>query len=210
MRMNAAARQRLFTTIRDHLGMHVKRLHARMTRKVFQVGATVRSCDGSCCLKGSVASLDEYKRIMKHKDLIAPYMTSRARTKPERWFEARVKKDPDYLCEKAVATRVLDGACVFLRDDRLCALHVAGEKELGTPFKLKPAICLLWPLCVVDGELDVGYASFTHRQQCCAPVRDGARTIYDVIGPDDASIRMMARPENSRGGSGELPKPLRR
>ena len=84
---------------------------------------------------------------------------------------------------------MLDGACVFLRDDRLCALHVAGEKELGTPFKLKPAICLLWPLCVVDGELDVGYASFTRRKECCAPVRDGARTIYDVIGPDDASIR---------------------
>ena len=62
-------------------------------------------------------------------------------------------------------------------------------------------MCLLWPLCVVDGELDVGYASFTRRKECCAPMRDGARTIYDVIGPDDASIRMMARPENTRGGA---------
>jgi hypothetical protein len=199
--MNAEARRRLFTTIRDHLGMHVRKLHARMSRKVYQEGASVRQCDGSCCLKGSVASADEHTRIMKHARLIAPYMTSRVRNKPERWFEARVKKDPDYLCGKAVATRVLDGACVFLRSDRLCALHVAGEKELGTPFKLKPAICLLWPLCVVDGELDVGYASFTRRRECCAPVRAGARTIYDVIGPDDASIRMMARPENTRGGA---------
>ncbi len=210
MRMTAVARLRLFTTIRDHLGMHVKKLHARMTRKVYQAGATVRNCDGSCCLKGSVASVDEYERIMAHKKLIAPYMTSRARNKPDRWFEARVKKDPDYLCGKAVATRVLDGQCVFLRDDRLCALHVAGEKELGTPFKLKPAICLLWPLCVVDGELDVGYASFTGRKQCCAPVREGARTIYDVIGPDDGSIRMMAKAENTRGGSGEMPPKLPR
>ena len=138
---------------------------------------------------------------MKHAAMIAPYMTSRARNKPDRWFEARIKKDPDYLCGKAIATRVLDGACVFLRTDNLCALHVAGQKELGTPFTLKPAICLLWPLCVVDGELDVGYASFTRRKECCAPVQHGARTIYDVIGPDDASIRMMARPENTRGGS---------
>jgi hypothetical protein len=199
--MDAKARSRLFTTIRDHLGMHVKRLHARMSWKVFQSGASVRNCDGSCCLKGSVASHDEYRRIMKHAKIIAPFMTSRARNKPGRWFEARVKKDPDYLCGKAVATRVLDGQCVFLRSDRLCALQMAGQEHLGTPFALKPAICLLWPLCVVDGELDVGYASFTRRRECCAPVRDGARTIYEVIGPDDASIRMMARPENTRGGT---------
>lgn len=208
--MGAAARRRLFETVRDHLGMHVQKLHARLGRKIFRKDASVRNCDGSCCLKGSVASYDEYRNIMKHRRLIAPHMTSRARHKPERWFEARVKADPDYLCGKAVATRVLDGRCVFLRDDNLCALHVAGEKELGTPFKLKPAICLLWPLCVVDGELDVGYASFTRRKECCAAVRHGERTIYDVIGPDDASIRMMARPENSRGGSGEMPKPRRR
>ena len=180
--------------------MHVGKLHARMTRKVFRRNASVRNCDGTCCRKGTVASLDEQRRIMKHADTIAPYMTSRVRNRPDRWFEQRLKKDPDYVCGKAIATRVVDGACVFFRSDRLCALQVAGQQELGTAFTLKPAICLLWPLCVVDGELDVGYASFTRRQACCAPVQHGARTIYDVIGPDDASIRMMARPENSRGG----------
>jgi hypothetical protein len=64
--MTAAARRRLFTTIRDHLGMHVKRLHARMGWKVFRAGASVRKCDGSCCLKGSVdRSTDE--RIMQQR-----------------------------------------------------------------------------------------------------------------------------------------------
>jgi len=199
--MNAKARLRLFTTIRDHLGMHVRKLHARLARKVFQAGASVRQCDASCCREGTIASLDEHKRIMKHADLIAPHMTSRVRHKPDRWFEARIKKDPDYLCGKAIATRVIDGACVFLRSDKLCALQVAGQQDLGTAFTLKPAMCLLWPLCVVDGELDVGYASFTRRKECCAPIQNGARTIYDVIGPDDASIRMMARPENTRGAA---------
>ena len=200
VRMNAKARLRLFTTIRDHLGMHVRSLHARLSRKVFQAGASVRQCDGTCCRKGTVASLDEHTRIMKHAALIAPHMTSRDRHEPARWFEARIKKDLDYLCGKAIATRVIDGACVFFRSDRLCALQVASQQELGTAFALKPAICLLWPLCVVDGELDVGYASFTRRRECCAPVQQGERTIYDVVGPDDASIRMMARPENTRGG----------
>ncbi|MBP1690373.1 MAG: hypothetical protein H6Q34_946, partial [Deltaproteobacteria bacterium] len=116
--MNAKARLRLFTTIRDHLGMHVRKLHARLARKVFQAGASVRQCDASCCRKGTIASLDEHKRIMKHADLIAPHMTSRVRHKPDRWFEARIKKDPDYLCGKAIATRVIDGACVFLRSDK--------------------------------------------------------------------------------------------
>ena len=104
---------------------------------------------------------------------------------------------------------MLDGACVFLRDDRLCALHVAGEKELGTPFKLKPAICLLWPLCVVDGELDVGYASFTQSEGVLRARpqrrahdlrRDRSRRRVD---PHDGA------PENSRGGSGEMPPHLR-
>ena len=198
--MSERGRARLFATIRNHLGMHVKSLHARMTRKVFQRNASVRNCDGTCCRRGTVASLDEHARIMKHAAVIAPHMTSRVRNKPERWFEARIKKDPDYLCGKAIATRVVDGACVFFRSDRLCALQVAGQRELGTAFTLKPAICLLWPLCVVDGELDVGYASFTRRKACCAPMQSGACTIYDVIGPDDGSIRMMARPENTRGG----------
>jgi hypothetical protein len=200
--MSSKARLRLFTTIRDHLGMHMRSVHARLTRNVFQAGASVRQCDGTCCRQGTVASLDEHTRIMKHANVIAPYLTSRVRHKPDRWFEARVKKDPDYLCGKTLATRVIDGACVFFRSDRLCALQVAGQQELGTAFTLKPAMCLLWPLCVVDGELDVGYASFTRRKECCAPVQNGARTIYDVIGPDDASIRMMARPENSRASRG--------
>jgi len=104
---------------------------------------------------------------------------------------------------------VIDGACVFLRSDKLCALQVTGQRELGAAFTLKPAMCLLWPLCVVDGELDVGYASFTRRKECCAPIRNGARTIYDVIGPDDASIRMMARPRTPAAEpAGEIGKSL--
>jgi len=82
--MNAKARLGLSTTIRDHLGMHVRKLHARLARKVFQAGASVRQCDASCCRKGTIASLDEHKRIMKHADLIAPQMTSRVRNKPDR------------------------------------------------------------------------------------------------------------------------------
>lgn len=191
---------RLFAIIRDHLGMRVRGVHRRVSLPLYARDASVRRCDGSCCRHGSVASLDERDRVLSHAELVSQHMTSRVRKRPERWFEARVTRNPDYVCGKAVATRVLDGACVFLRADGLCALQVAAQSAKGASFALKPAMCLLWPLCVTDGKLDVGHAWYTRRKACCAPVRDGEQTIYEVIGPDDRSLRMMGRKESSRGG----------
>src|SRR5262249_55568377 len=101
---------------------------------------------------------------------------------------------------RSASTRVIDGACVFYRDDGLCALQTAGEKELSNPYALKPAVCLLWPLAVQDRTLEVGYAWYTRRQECCAPVRSGSRSILQVVRPDERLIRTLSRPGCSRGG----------
>lgn len=192
---------RLFAIIRDHLGMRVTGLHPRVSRRLFARDASVRNCDGSCCRHGSIASLEERDRILANAELIAPHMTSRARNRKDRWFEARVLRMPDYVGGKAVATGMSDGACVFFRADRLCALQVAAQSNTGAPFAWKPAMCFLWPLCVTDGKLDVGHAWYTRRKACCAPVRNGEQTIYEVMGPDDRALRKMAHPKHSRGGA---------
>jgi hypothetical protein len=192
----------LLAVIRDHLGMRVTAVHPRAARRIFARGADVRRCDGSCCKRGSVASVRERDLILSHAALIAPHMTSSARDRTQRWFERRVADNPDYVCGKSVATRVTDGACVFLRSDKLCALQVAAESARMPSFALKPSMCLLWPIHVQDGQVDVGHAWFTRRKACCAPVRAGARTIAEVMSPDVELIRLIARPKHSRGGAG--------
>jgi len=191
---------RLYRVIRDHLGLNVTGIHGRVIRPLFIGRASVRRCDGTCCRGGTTVSLDERDRILRHATIVSEAMTGRARGRPDRWFERRTEADADFTCGRTTNTRVLDGACVFYRDDGLCALQVASQKRLSNPYALKPAVCLLWPLCVQDRMLDVGYAWFTRRKQCCAPVRKGRRAILQVVRPDERLIRTMSRPGSSRGG----------
>lgn len=191
---------KLYEVIRDHLGLNVSRIHPRVSRKIFLESACVRHCDGSCCRSGTTVSVDERDRILDRAGMVGACMTSRARHDPSGWFDGNLEKDDDFTAGCSTTTRVLDGACVFYRDDGRCALQVAGEKHLSTPFALKPAVCLLWPLAVQKGSLEVGYAWYTRRRECCAPVVRGTRTILEVISPDENLIRTMSNPGISRGG----------
>jgi len=191
---------RIYEVVRDHLGFNVDRIAANMTRKVYVAGSSVRHCDGKCCLGGTTVSVTERDAILAKARTVSKYMTSPARRDPSRWFGKRLTRDDDFTAGKATFTRVSGGGCVFLRKDRLCALQVAGEKELGGPYALKPSVCLLWPMAIDGGKLQVGYGWLTRRRECCAPVREGRRTILQVIGPDEQLITQMSRRKNSRGG----------
>ena len=191
---------KLYGVIRNHLGLNITAIDNRLFRKLFVKGASVRRYDGTCCLTGTTVTVKERDRILAHAELVKGSMTSRARRDPSLWFDKRTKRDPDFTAGRTANTRVKDGACVFYRDDGLCALQVAGEKGLKSPFALKPAVCLLWPLCVQDRKLHIGYAWFTRRRECCAPVRSGSLTILQVMVPDEKLIREMGRPGYSRGG----------
>jgi hypothetical protein len=191
---------KFFAVVRDHLGLDVSKIGTRMTKKIYIKGASVRNCDGSCCSFGSTASVVERNTILKHSKIVQAEMTSRGRNDTSRWFTTRIMKDEDFTAGKTVYTRIVDGACVFLRDDGLCALQVAGEKNLKTPYALKPAICLLWPVSVRDHEIVPGYSDFTHRRECCSPVRNGDRTLVQVMVPDRKLVAQMSRPGHSKGG----------
>ena len=183
----------------------MSRVGPRVRRRLFVRGASVRNCDGRCCRGGTTVSLDERDRILANEKIVREAMTSPARKDPALWFDRKTTKDPDFTCGRTTSTRVASGACVFYREDSLCALQVAGANRLGSPYALKPAICLLWPLAVQDHTLDVGYAWFTRRRECCAPTLKGERTILEVVVPDEQLIRQMSRPGRSRGGGFRLP-----
>ncbi len=191
---------RLFTVLKRHLGLNVLRIHPRVTRKLYEPRASVRNCDGSCCGHGTTLTVRERDAILARRATVTEFMTSRLRRRPERWFSKRVSVDDDFTAGRTLTTSVVDGRCVFYRKDRLCALQVAGQEKLSNPYALKPAVCLLWPLCVHNKTIDIGVASFTNRRACCAPRREGRQTILQVMGPDESLIRGMSRKGRSRGG----------
>ena len=198
--------ERLFSVVRDHLGLRVRGVHARFLRKAYVGRASVERCNARCCLGGTTVSEHERDRALQHADIVSQAMTSRARGDRSRWFGRRLSRDPDFVAGRSTFTRVIDGACVFLRDDGGCALHVAGEAHLGHPYALKPAVCLLWPLAVSKGRLETGFGYLTHRRQCCAPVRRGGRrTILEVIGSQACRICEMDQAALTRGGAPEDP-----
>ncbi|HEU5182142.1 MAG TPA: hypothetical protein VFW45_15255 [Candidatus Polarisedimenticolia bacterium] len=201
--------EKLFGIVRDHLGLRVKGIHARFLRKAYVRRASVERCNARCCLGGTTVCETERDRVLSHARIVSEAMTSRARGDSARWFGLRLSKDPDFASGRSTFTRVLDGACVFLRDDGGCALHVAGERHLGHPYALKPSVCLLWPLAVNKGKLEVGFANLTHRRACCAPVRRGGRrTILEVVGSHAERICEMEQIGLSRGGTrDESPSP---
>jgi len=191
---------RLFTVLKKHLGLNVLRIHPRVTARLYEPRASVRNCDGSCCGHGTTLTIRERNAILARRSTVEGFMTSRLRRRPERWFSKRISVDDDFTAGRTLTTSVIDGRCVFFRKDGRCALQVAGEEKLANPYALKPAVCLLWPLCVYNKTIDIGVASFTNRRACCAPRRTGRQTILQVIGPDESLIKGMSRKGRSRGG----------
>ena len=199
--MKSARLSRIVRVARDHLGLNMRRIHPRLTRKIYARGASVLRCDGRCCRGGTSVSVGERDAVLSHEAIVREAMTSRARHDSTRWFGKRVTRDADFTLGRATFTRVRGGACVFYRTDGLCALQVASEKHLGDPYRLKPAVCILWPLAVSKGALEPGFGWLTRRRECCAPLREGGkRTPLEVFAPCEKSLCRMARPENSRGG----------
>ena len=174
----------LLTLVRDRLGLNASRIAPRLTRKIFRA-APLHRCHATCCRKGVTLSTEERDAILRHREAVARAMEASPRedVSPRKfdWFTRRVKKDPDFLCGRSLDTRVAGSACVFLRADLLCAVHIASENALGHPYALKPAYCILFPLAVENGALDVCRGSYTRKPECCSPVRRGARTPIEIF-----------------------------
>jgi len=193
LRGGAAERLRLAAA---RLGLDARRAAPRLIRRIFGSASTSR-CDATCCRRGVVVSTAERDAILKHRRAVARALAESPRpgvsTLGFDWFARRPRRDADFLAGRSVDTRVAAGACVFLRADRLCAVHVASEREAGHPYALKPAYCVLFPLCVEKNALDLCRASFTRRAECCSPVRRGSRTPLALFAETMARLRGRPR-----------------
>lgn len=171
--------EELIRLVRDRLALQVSTASPRVTAPIYD-GATLRRCDATCCKGGVAISVAEKDAILAHREAVARAM--RASPRPgvpragTRWFKKRVFRDTDFQQGISVDTRVAAGACVFLRADRLCAVHVASAETLGHPYAIKPAYCIMFPLASDKGEIVVCRGSYTRKPDCCSPVRRGRTT----------------------------------
>jgi Fe-S-cluster containining protein len=192
----SAAAFTLLRLVRDTLGLNASRIASRLSRRIFRK-ASLSRCDATCCKGGVAVSTAERDAIILHRDAVARAMEASARpgVAPAafEWFTSRVRRDPDFLVGRSVDTRVVAGACVFLRADRLCAVHAASEEILGHAYALKPAYCILFPLEVEKGSMRVCRGSFTRRPECCSPVRNGPRSAVDLFGAATRRLRTAPR-----------------
>jgi Fe-S-cluster containining protein len=187
---------RFLLLVRDRLRLRAGGVAPRLMRKIFR-GASLSRCDATCCKGGVAVSIDERRAILRHRGPVAAAMEASPRegVNPRAfdWFTVREKRDPDFLCGRSVDTRVVHGACVFLRADRLCAVHAASEKVTGHPYALKPAYCILFPLAVEEGALDVCRGSYTRRPDCCSPVRQGTQTAIGLCAGTATLLKTVDR-----------------
>lgn len=115
------------------------------------------ACRGACCVHGVWVDLAEQDAILRHADLIQPYLPPDAQD-PRTWFTAEEEADPYVPTGRVRHTRVLPRsehplgtACVFwIPPDGLCALQVTAEAQGWHPWTLKPFYCVLHPLDIDD------------------------------------------------------------
>ncbi len=141
----------------------------------------MEQCQASCCTAGVWVFSTEVVDIRRHTDLIRPHLSPERRD-PAGWFDGVVQNEPDHpLGGTAEGTVVLPDAthpagrsCVFLRQDRQCALQAAGLAAGEHPWRFKPFWCALHPLEFDAGVLQLADSNpvFQSGGSCSRPQPD--------------------------------------
>jgi len=127
-------------------------LNPRMHQKAHVQRCDWPNCGGACCIYGAWVDRIHTDTILEHADLIAPWMNPEHRDLFA-WFDGQEEDDPYALSGKVRHTRVAAStdhyggmACVFLREDKQCALQAAAEAHGLHKWQFKPFYCILHPL----------------------------------------------------------------
>jgi hypothetical protein len=137
-------------------------IHAELLQDVYAERCVLRECLGACCTGGAWLDVEQLKLIVPHVAAIQENLPEERRD-PNAWFSAPSAQE-DAPEGALIGTNVIDDpqrpgetCCVFLRPDRLCALHVASD-QLGLAYPgLKPLFCALFPLQVRGAEVIVDH-----------------------------------------------------
>jgi Fe-S-cluster containining protein len=141
-------------------------------------------CHDSCCARGADIDAENMARLKEQ-----PGLAEAVGVAPEAWFKPGLVEDRDFPGGRYTRTAVKDGACVFLnRKGRGCLLHTYAAAHGLDHRRLKPLVCVLFPITFDDGLLgpsgDVKDASLV----CLGPGPTLYRAVRDDLayyfGPD--------------------------
>ncbi len=152
----------------------------RMLRSEPMQRCKLGECRAACCLYGVWIDELEAEDILKHAELIKPFLTC-AVEDASQWFDGRTDTDPFTRSGKVIHSLVIEdekhyggSACVFLRQDHKCALQVAAEKHKLHPWRFKPFYCILHPLDLDENgriTLDETETLLDEPASCLRPAR---------------------------------------
>jgi Fe-S-cluster containining protein len=148
-----------------------------LLRARFAAGCDTRRCNAACCRTGVWLDVAERDRILSNAPRVRLAMDGGQPRDTRRWFSRRTTTDPDFPSGRAVHTRVVNGGCVFLDQERRCVLQKASG-DGGPP--LKPFFCTAYPITIDYGVLTLEDRDHRSRPECCASVRGGPLTVFEV------------------------------
>lgn len=131
----------------------------------------ISECQAQCCAGGVYVSLGQADDIMDHTSLIQPHLSAERRN-TSLWFDDKRVIDEDHPGGgMVVGTQVLPDSthpagetCVFLREDRKCALQVAGISSGFHQWRFKPFYCAMHPLVYDKKRLVLSEESDTYKE----------------------------------------------
>ena len=163
----------------DRLLVNGYRISNELFHAGYKAGVTPCNCTSVCCEEGVWVDLKERERILAHRDLIKRHMDESQTTDNSAWFDTELDDDTDFPSGKSVGTAVINGKCTFLDNHGRCTLQVAAIAEGLDRWALKPLFCVLFPICIIDGEV-VFDDHLQEEQECCTVTKDFSVPLFEA------------------------------
>lgn len=148
-----------------------------VTDLYFKTSSKISNCDGSCCQQGVMLDSDHKDVIINNQALIKKYDLENQLPIAQNWFERREVKDPDFPSGKAISTRVVNSACIFLNSAKRCILQITDQ---ANKTQLKPFYCKLYPLTINKSKLYFDQRKFLKCRNCCIPDKNGVKSVREL------------------------------
>ncbi len=155
------------------------RLSPEFFQKTRFVNRCLAECARECCTEGVWLSIHDAHRIVEHGDQFQTYLIQPIDL--QQWNLSRPANISTPLMEEGTPNE----RCWFLMQNGLCALHsFALDKNMPVQ-RIKPFFCLMFPLTLVDIDINVTEISIDNKAYKTCLIEGTAETwLYEQFAPE--------------------------